>query len=77
MTKCHFVKDKLQYLDHVVSNKSIKVDPREIENITKRHRPLEIGQFWYFLGLCNYFHKSIHKLLYYSGTFDIFDTNQN
>ena len=53
MTKCHFEEEKLQYLGHVVGNKSIKVHPRKIETITKRHKPLEIGKLRYFLGFCN------------------------
>ena len=53
MTKCHFEEEKLQYLGHVVGNKSIKVHPRKIETMTKRHKPLEIGKLRYFLGFCN------------------------
>ena len=56
MAKCYLGKEKLHYLGHVVSKEGIKVDPRIIEIGTKWHRPLEIGQLQYFLGLCIYFH---------------------
>ena len=36
------------------------MDPREIEIVRKWHRPLEIGQLWFVLGLCYYFQKFVH-----------------
>ena len=44
MTKCHFKKDEMHYLGHVVGKEAIKMDPWNFETITKWYRPFEIGQ---------------------------------
>lgn len=49
----------MHYLGHVVGKEYIKVDPRIIETITKRHRPLENGLLRSFLGLSKYLSKFI------------------
>lgn len=45
MTKCHFEEEKLQYLGHVVGNKSIKVHPRKIELLQRGTNLLKLGNY--------------------------------
>ena len=59
LAKCHFAKNELEYLGHVVGKDGIKVDPRKIEIVAKWARPKDINQLRSFLGLCNYFCKFI------------------
>ena len=53
MAKCHFMKEELHYLGHIIGKNSTKVDSRNTEIVTKWHRPLEIGQLQSFSRLCN------------------------
>ena len=59
LAKCHFAKNELEYLDHVVGKDGIKVDRRKIEIVAKWARPKDVNQLHSFLGLCNYFCKFI------------------
>ena len=56
-----FEKDELHYLGHVVGKEGIKWILEILKFVTKWRRPLEIGQLWSFLGLCNYFCGFIHE----------------
>lgn len=43
MARCHFRKEKLHYLDHVIGKEGMKVHPIEI--VTKWDRPIEIENY--------------------------------
>ena len=59
LTKCHFAKEELEYLGHVVGKDGIKVDPRKIETVAKWARPKDVSQLHSFLSLYNYFRRFI------------------
>ena len=59
LTKCRFAKSELEYLGHVVGKDGIKVDPRKIETVITWTRPNNVSQLRSFLGLSNYFRRSI------------------
>ena len=59
LAKCHFAKNELEYLSHVVGKDGIKVDPRKIETIAKWARSKDVNQLRSFLDLYNYFRKFI------------------
>ena len=43
LAKCHFAKNELEYLGHVVGKDGIKVDPKKIETIAKWTRPKDVN----------------------------------
>ena len=54
LSKCHFAKDELHYLGHVVGKYGNKVDPAKIKTIMRWNTPQDVGQLHSFLGLCDY-----------------------
>ena len=49
------------YLGHVVSDKGIQTDPKNIEAIWKCSIPTNITEVCTFLGFTNYYHRYIKK----------------
>ena len=41
--KCEFFKDKIQYLDHVISKEGISVDPDQIRAIMEWNVPKDVS----------------------------------
>ena len=54
-----FLKDRLEYLGHVVSSQGIKTNPKKITAIINWPQPKNITQVRSFLGFCNYYRKFI------------------
>ena len=59
VSKCHFFKEELNYLGHVVSKYGIKPDSSKVEVIRNWPVPRSIHDVRSFLGLANYFRKFI------------------
>ena len=57
MSKCHFFKEELEYLGHVVGKDGIRVDPKKVEAVTRWPVPQDVGQLCSFLGFNNYFRR--------------------
>ena len=57
--KCHFFKEELRYLGHIVSKSGIKPDPTKVDAIRNWPTPQSITDVRSFLGLTNYFRKFI------------------
>lgn len=53
--KCHLFQTKVKYLSHVVSSEGIAVDPKKVEVIQHRPRPVDRYQLKSFLGLRTYY----------------------
>ncbi|KAH3901663.1 uncharacterized protein SCDLUD_001433 [Saccharomycodes ludwigii] len=60
-SKCHFVKDKVNYLGHVLTAEGLSVDENKISAIKKLTMPSTIKGMQTFLGLANYYRKFISK----------------
>ena len=58
-SKCKFFQTRLEYLDHIVSEKGIKTNPKKIQVIWDWPQPTNITETRSFLGLCNYYRKFI------------------
>ena len=59
LKKCHFMKQSVNYLGHIISAKGISPDPRKIETIANYKIPVNSEQLASFLGLVGYYRKFI------------------
>ena len=58
-TKCHFVKEKIEYLGHLVSAKS---NPHKVRVVQEFPRPKCTTDFRSFLGTATYYHRFFSNL---------------
>ena len=59
LSKCEFSKPELHFLGHVVGRDGLKVDSTKIAVTAKYPRPKNLKELQAFLGLGNYFRKSV------------------
>ena len=64
--KCHFFKDEVKFLGHVVSKEGLQTDPAKIEKIRNWQKPASVAELRSFLGFCNYYRKFINGYAYMS-----------
>ena len=60
-SKCEFFEHRIAYLGHIVSDKGIKMDPKNIEAIIDWPVPKTVHDVCSFLGFTNYYQKFIYK----------------
>ena len=58
-SKCEFFKERIEYLNHIVSKTGIETNPKKIEKVKNWPQPRTITDLQGFLGLCNYYRKFI------------------
>ena len=59
--KCHLFQKEVTFLGHVVSEKGVKPDPRNIEKSLKWRVPQNVSEVKQFLGLCSYYRRFIRN----------------
>ena len=57
--KTEFYRDKIQYLEHVISEEGISVDPNKIKDIIDWHVPKDVTDVRSFVGITGYYRKFI------------------
>ena len=65
-TKCHFLKEEIKFLGHVINKSGIRTDENKIDSIKHFERPKCIKKLRSFLGLTNYYRKFIKDYSKYS-----------
>ena len=53
--KCNFVKQKVEFLGHVITPKGVEPDPRKIRVVKDFPTPRNLKELGSFLGLANYY----------------------
>ena len=56
-SKCDFFKDKIRYLEHVVSNDGISIDTNKANSIMEWSNPKNIYDIRLFMGITGYYQK--------------------
>ena len=57
--KCVFLKNKVRYLGHILSQDGVRPDPRKLEAVDKFPRPKNVKNVRKFLGLSGYYRRFI------------------
>ena len=60
-SKCEFLKCRIAYLGHIISDKGIEMDPKKIEAIVDWPISKTVHDVCSFLGFTNYYQKFIYK----------------
>ena len=58
-SKCHFFKEEIEYLGHVVSGEGISANPKKVEAVTKWATPQTVYAVRSFLGFVGYYRRFI------------------
>jgi hypothetical protein len=59
LSKCHFCKEEVEFLGHIVGKDGVKVDPKKVAVVQDWPVPNDVHKLRQFLGLTNYFRKFI------------------
>lgn len=57
--KCDFIKEKIQYLGHVITKDGIVVDPEKIRTIMEWLVPKDVADIRSFMGLAGYYRRFV------------------
>ena len=58
-SKCHFFREEIEYLGHVVSGKGISTNPKKVEAVAKWPTPKTVYDVRSFLGFVGYYRRFI------------------
>ena len=61
-TKCHFKRNSVTYLGHVIDSEGIHATPDKVKAIVEAPMPTNVQQLRSFLGLLNYYRKFLPNL---------------
>jgi hypothetical protein len=61
LKKCAFWFSVVAFLDHVINQDGITIDPKNVASVVKWQRPTTVTEFWSFLGLAGYYRRFVHN----------------
>ncbi len=61
LTKCFFMRNKVEYLGHIISENGIQMNQKKVEAVMNWEEPTSVKQMQSFLGFCNYYRKFVKK----------------
>jgi hypothetical protein len=59
LEKCHFARERVKYLGHVIDRKGVSPDPEKVQAVMSYPAPNNIKEVQSFLGLANYYRRFI------------------
>ena len=60
LAKCEFLRDKIQFLGHVIDHEGICTIPEKMKEISKIKSPANVDEAKAFLGVLNYYRHAPH-----------------
>ena len=58
-TKCHFIRQAVEYLGHVITPDGLKPNPKQVSTIQDYPAPESVSQVCQFLGMTSYYRRFI------------------
>ena len=62
LAKCSFMKERVEYLGHVIDASGVHTSPANIEAVVNATKPKNIKELRSFLGMINYYRKFLPNL---------------
>ena len=59
LSKCHFAREQVEYLSHIISNGSLRTNPEKTSAVSSFKVPTNVKQMQSFLGFVSYYRKFI------------------
>ena len=59
LSKCELVKKEIKFLGHVVNEKGLRPDVKNVEAVMKMNPPKNVREVRRFLGVCGFYRKFI------------------
>ena len=59
--KCEFGKKEMKYLEHIISEKGVKMDPQKVATVEQWPIPKNLKSLRRFLGLTGYYRRFIYN----------------
>ena len=59
LEKYFFNKAKIEYLDMIIKEGHVRMDPIKLTTIKERKSPTSVKEVWSFIGFCNFYWKFI------------------
>ena len=60
-SKCHLLRDQVEFLGHVVSADGVSTDSAKTNRVAKWTRPTSVGEVRTFLGFCGYYRRFVRN----------------